>query len=351
MQTVGKFMLTTLLSGSLLLGSFDAEACTRVVYKGPNNTVITARSMDWKEDIVPNIWVFPRGMERVGEVGPASAKWKSKYGSVITSAFDLATTDGMNEKGLVANVLWLVESEYPKYDPKGQDKGLSLALWAQYVLDNYANVKEAVQELQRNPVVVVTANTPGRTSLATLHLSISDASGDNAIFEYVDGKLVVYHDPSYTVLTNSPTFDKQLAIQNYWGYLPGNKVIPGTGRSEDRFIRAMYYAQAVEQSSDERISVGAAFSVIRNCSVPYGVHIDGEPNLSSTKWRTVSDQKNLKYYYEDPIALSPFWLDLNKLDFSEKAKVRKLVVANSEVYYGEANKQLKESKPFQFLGI
>jgi penicillin V acylase-like amidase (Ntn superfamily) len=30
----------------------------------------------------------------------------------------------MNEKGLVANMLWLGESQYPKFDPKGSKKGL-----------------------------------------------------------------------------------------------------------------------------------------------------------------------------------------------------------------------------------
>ena len=84
------------------------NACTRVVYKGPDNTVITARSMDWKDEIDANLWIFPRGLERSGNVGDKSVKWTSKYGSVITSAWDIATADGINEKGLVANVLWLV---------------------------------------------------------------------------------------------------------------------------------------------------------------------------------------------------------------------------------------------------
>ena len=35
---------------------------------------------------------------------------------------------GMNEAGLMANVLWLVESEYPAYDGRGP--GLSIAAWA-----------------------------------------------------------------------------------------------------------------------------------------------------------------------------------------------------------------------------
>ncbi|MCK7554234.1 hypothetical protein MKQ70_04085 [Chitinophaga sedimenti] len=37
----------------------QAPACTRVVYKGLNNLVITARSMDWREDIMTNLWIFP----------------------------------------------------------------------------------------------------------------------------------------------------------------------------------------------------------------------------------------------------------------------------------------------------
>ncbi|WP_349318418.1 hypothetical protein [Chitinophaga sp. MM2321] len=80
--------------------------------------------MDWKDDIAANLWVFPRGMARNGEVGPQSLKWTSKYGSVVSSAWDIATVDGLNEKGLVANVLWLVESSYPKFDPSGTKKGI-----------------------------------------------------------------------------------------------------------------------------------------------------------------------------------------------------------------------------------
>jgi len=99
-----------------------AHACTRVVYQGPNGMVITARSMDWKDDIPANLWVFPRGMERTGEVGPASVKWTARYGSVATSSFDISTTDGMNEKGLVANMLWLTESQYPDLKKTGSKK-------------------------------------------------------------------------------------------------------------------------------------------------------------------------------------------------------------------------------------
>lgn len=85
---------------SSLAFSSIADACTRIVYLGEGNRTITARSMDWKSDVQTNLWIFPRGIERNGEVGPNSIKWISKYGSVIASGYDIATTDGLNEKGL-----------------------------------------------------------------------------------------------------------------------------------------------------------------------------------------------------------------------------------------------------------
>lgn len=123
-----------------------AQACTRLVYLGPNDNVITARSMDWKNDIATHLWIFPRGMERSGEAGNRSLHWTSRYGSVIASGYDISTTDGLNEAGLMANVLWLVESQYPEFT--GKKPGLTIAAWAQYVLDNFATVEEAVSALR-----------------------------------------------------------------------------------------------------------------------------------------------------------------------------------------------------------
>jgi len=264
-----------------------AQACTRLVYLGDDHSVITARSMDWKTDVATNLWVFPKGMQRTGEVGPSSVKWTSKYGSLIASGYDISTTDGVNEAGLAANVLWLVESEYP---PFNKDKpGLSIAAWAQYVLDNFSTVAEAVEVLKTEPFNVVTAQVPGESRLATLHLSMSDASGDSAIIEYIDGKQVIHHSRKYQVMTNSPAFEAQLAMNAYWQAIGGTVMLPGTNRSADRFARASFYVNAVPKDQDARLSLASVFSVIRNVSVPYGITTPGEPNISSTRWRSVID--------------------------------------------------------------
>ncbi len=327
------------------------SACTRVVYQGPNDLIITARSMDWKGEIPANLWAFPRGIERTGEAGINSVKWKSKYGSVITSSWDIATSDGMNEKGLVGNLLWLAESVYPKYEKGGDRAGLAVSLWLQYVLDNYATVSEVVEALEKKEFTVASAFIPGTDIFATVHLSISDATGDNAIFEYIDGKLVIHHSREYNTMTNSPVFDEQLAINSYWKGIPGTIMLPGTNRAADRFARASYYISAIPKTDNVRTAIASVFGVIRNCSVPLGISSETEPNISSTRWRTVSDQKNLVYYFDNVLNPNVVWVDFSKMDFSEKAKVRKLGLDNNENYSGESSADFKDAQAFKFVGL
>jgi penicillin V acylase-like amidase (Ntn superfamily) len=334
-----------------LIPDFNSRACTRVVYKGPNNTVLTGRTMDFSIEIPANQWIFPRGMKRSGEVGKSSIEWVSKYGSVGVSCWDISIADGMNEKGVVANMLWLVESKYPVFDKGGKTKGMAISLWAQYVLDNFASVAEAVEELSKESFAIVSDFIPGTDKFTTVHLSISDASGDNAILEYINGKLVIHHDPSYVVMTNDPPYEQQLAIAKYWQNIPGKTFLPGSVTAADRFVRALFFINAIPQTDDIRISVAGVFSVIRNVSVPYGFEIEGFPNLSTTRWRVVADQKHLVYYYESALTPNAFWVDFKNIDFSEKSGVRKLTLADNKTYSGEVSKEFVKSKPFIFIGL
>ena len=331
----------------LLAGSADADGCTRVVYTGPKETVLTARSMDWTEDPDSDLWLFPRGMERDGATANNPLRWRSKYGSVVTSAYDMCSTDGMNEAGLVANLLWLAESEYPDWN--GSVPGLSIAAWVQYVLDNFATVDEAVKAMESGKFQVVSGKMPDGSRLATLHLSISDASGDNAIFEYVDGHLNIHHSHDYNVMTNSPIFEKQLTLNDFWKTVGGMVFLPGTNRASDRFVRASFYAGALPKTADTRDAVAGIFSVIRNASVPLGISVPDQPNIASTRWRTVSDQKNRVYYFESTIYPEIIWVDLKQADFSEGAPVMKLDTSSElGTYSGNTLAKFRQSTPFAF---
>ncbi|WP_151707362.1 linear amide C-N hydrolase [Acinetobacter sp. TUM15064] len=326
-----------------------AMACTRVVYLG-NNDVITARSMDWKSDVGTNLWILPNNVKRNGMAGPKSIRWTSKYGSVVATGYDISTTDGVNEKGLMANLLWLVESEYPNVKT-AKKPPLSISLWAQYVLDNYATVHEAIQALEKEPFIVVTDQVPGEKRLATLHLSISDATGDSAIIEYINGKQVIHHGRQYQVMTNSPTFDQQLALNSYWKQIGGTTMLPGTNRASDRFARASFYINAIPKNATPDHSLASVFSVIRNTSVPFGLNTEEEPNISSTRWRTVVDHKRSLYFFESAVSPNVFWVDLKEINFKDgQTKKLELGPDQAMTYAGKANASFKVTKPFEFLG-
>lgn len=328
-----------------------ADACTRLVYLGDNDLTMTARSMDWNDEIGTNLWIFPRGMDRHGAAGPHSVRWTSRYGSVIATAYDVSTADGMNEAGLVANVLWLAESQYP--DSDGTTPALAISAWAQYVLDQFATVDEAVKHLQTGPFIPVTARVPGQDRLATLHLSLSDPSGDSAIIEYIDGRQTIHHGRDFQVMTNSPTYRKQLALNAYWKEIGGTVMLPGTNRAADRFARAAFYVNAIPRTEDTREATASVFSVIRNVSVPFGISTPDQPNISSTRWRTVADQKHRLYFFDSALTPNVFWVDLGTIDFSqETGTTRRLDLGPGQrhTYSGAANDHFVETEPFEFLG-
>ncbi|GFE70223.1 linear amide C-N hydrolase [Chroococcus sp. FPU101] len=338
--------LSTLLVG--MIPHTKLQACTRAVYLGPENTVITVRSMDWYNDLGTNLWAFPRGVKRDGAAGPKSIQWTSKYGSVIAAGFDAGTADGMNEKGLVANLNYLSESEYVKPTPNDPRKPLAVSIWTQYVLDNFATVAEAVDTLRKEPFYVVPSMSPDGKP-GTVHLSISDATGDSAIFEYIGGKLVIHHSRDYQVMTNSPVYEQQLALTDYWKQIGGLTMLPGTNRAADRFVRASFYINAIPKTSDINEAVAAAFSVIRSVSVPLGISTPDRPEISSTVWRTVSDQKNKRYFFESTRSPNVFWVNLSDLDFAEGSLTKKLTLTNGVILAGNVADQFKPAEPFKFL--
>jgi choloylglycine hydrolase len=347
-----------MMAGASFLPSV-ALACTRTVYVGDDNTVITGRNMDWMEDMQTDLWVFPRGMARSGNAGEGSPEWTSKYGSVIASGYNIASADGMNEKGLVTNLLYLAESNY------GDSKTgapMVIGMWAQYVLDNFASVSETVQAMQDKPLRIVAPKLPNG-SAATLHLSISDATGDSAIFEYIGGKLVIHHGKQYKVMTNSPTFDQQLALNAYWERIGGDTFLPGTNSAADRFVRASFLLGATTKSTDKNFisavpgqayahqTVAQSLSVMRSVSVPLGITTPGQPNIASTLWRTASDQTNLVYYFDSATTPNTFWVNFADVDFAETAKPKKLAIAGGHYYAGNAADSFVESEPFTFMSV
>jgi penicillin V acylase-like amidase (Ntn superfamily) len=339
----------------------EAIACTRVLYVANDGTVITGRSMDWGEDLKSNMWVLPRGMQRDGMGGSNSMHWESKYGSLVVSAYDIGTSDGMNEKGLVVNMLALVESDYGT-PPQGK-KVICMSTWAQYILDNHATVAETVANFQKESFQVQTVVLPTGKP-ANMHLSIADSTGDSAVFEYVAGKLVIHHGKEFKVMTNSPVYEKQLAIMEYWNQVGGlTKTLPGTSNAADRFVRASFlldaipkdvkplYITAVAEQKFHYQAMMSVLSVMRSVGTPLGIDVDNQPWVSSTVWRTVSDSTHRVVMFDSATTPATFWVCLDDLDFSPGKAVRKLELTGGKTYSGNAANKFIEAKLFEFARL
>ena len=308
---------------------------------------VVARNMDWLEDLKSNIWVFPRGIKREGSAGKNSVKWTSKYGSIITSAYDICSTDGMNEKNFAGHLLWLAESDYGVRDEN--IPGLSLSLWLQYFLDNFAYVNEAINYVEKHPLQILPVTAGNTGKIAQIHMMIEDSTGDAAILEYIKGKLQFYHGREYIVMTNDPPFDKQIESLIQFKGFGGNKSLPGSTDSADRFTRGAYYQKNLPKPNNIRETIAGVISVARNIAQPFGSPDQNRPNISSTRWRTVSDLTNGVYFFESTTSPNIIWVFLRKLKFEKGSPVKKLDLVNEPDRIGDVSAEFQDSQPFEWL--
>lgn len=272
-------------------------------------------------DLLTNLWKYPRGIQRADGV-KGKLTWTSKYGSIVATAFDLIATDGMNEEGFAGHILWLAESEYGT--PKPTATQLSQAVWLQYYLDNFATVEEAVAWTKKTHVQIAQLFDPTGHLVPTLHLAINDATGDSAIIEYTDGKPSVYHSRDYKVMTNSPTYDKQLELVKQIEGLGGDQPLPGSTLASDRFARASFYVEHQVQPKTQLDAIAAMFSMIRNAAQPFRTPEPGKPDASQTIWQVVLDLTNKRYVFESTTRPNIVWVDFDEVSFAEGSKVLKL---------------------------
>lgn len=320
--------------------------CSRVTYLSPGGLVLVGRSADWMIPTHSDFWVLPRGLTRSGEAAENSLQWSSRFGSLSVIAMGGVVVEGLNSEGLCANLLYLDGSDYGVRDVSRP--GLSLGGWVQYLLDNFATVSDAVSSLKSEPFQIVAPHLPGGFSPVG-HVAITDKSGDSAIFEYIAGRLEIHHGRDYKVVTNEPRFDEQLALVRYWNEI-GGSMLPGTERPADRFIRASYYLERLELTENPERAAAEALSVVRNVSVPFLAEPSPEaPNVAPTLWRSIVDLGAMRYFFEDALSPSIFWVDFAELNVQEGAPVLMLEAENGPIRFGEVSAQLSSGKAQPFL--
>lgn len=322
----------------IIISISSAEACSRVLWKTSPAT-LSARTMDLYISDEPLMMVYPSGIKRNGNAGANSINWISRYGSVAVTGFKKAASDGINEKGFAAHLLYLHETEYEKRDDR---PGLSNANWVQYMLDNYQTVDEAVKGLK--PFQIVSVKLKGREW--PVHLAIEDATGNSAIIEFIKGKMVVHKGKEYTVMTNEPAYDIQLENLKKYKLFGGNLPLPGDIDSLSRFVRASSFLKTLPKPKNEIEGAAYILGVIRTTCSPFGSEDTSGTELEDawpTRWLTVADLTNKVYYFSATKSPNIFWVDLGNLHLLKGSPVLSIDPNNIKLV-GEVSKNFKPVK-------
>lgn len=336
--------------------SSAALACSRITWRGPDQQVITGRSMDWPYGFNAHFHVIPRGETIDGAGGVNSLRFTTRYGSVLVSGSTApggpvdAVFDGMNEKGLAANLLYLAENDFGIRSADARRPRLSFAAWTLHLLSQYADVKDLVKAVQEDRIQIVPVPFgPGGKAKATVHMAVSDASGDSAVIEYLNGKPVIHHGPQFQVMTNSPVYSEQLKLNSFWSTKDRSHELPGSIQSPDRFVRGSYYLEQLPPTSDPRQALAGVMSVMRNISVPWGTPDPEHPNISPTWWRTLLDQKNRVYYFDSALSPQMVWLNLRQIDFKVGSGIRAIAIESNHELQGNLTGKLQAAPAIRFL--
>ena len=89
-----RYLLPAFAAVALGIGQ-RAEACSRILYVGDDSLRIVGRSLDWKNPIPTNIYVYPRGMVKQSHSMSGAISWTSKYGAVYAVGYDGGVTEGI----------------------------------------------------------------------------------------------------------------------------------------------------------------------------------------------------------------------------------------------------------------
>ena len=165
----------------LCLSASYSFACSTFLLS-KNGKHVFGRNYDW---VSGNgmVMVNARGLAKTSFMSDGVAiSWVSGYGSVTFNQFGKEFPHGgMNERGLVVELMWLSETTYPDQDDRASMNELQ---WVQYQLDNCKNIAEVIATDKKIRI--------SRAGAAPLHFLVADASGKAATIEFIDGKMVVH---------------------------------------------------------------------------------------------------------------------------------------------------------------
>ncbi len=279
---------------AILCHAVQPAYCCTTFCLAEDGQVLFGKNYDWHVGegyVIAN----KRDVAKTAIADTNGVSWVSRYGSATFNQFGREMpSGGMNEAGLVVELLWLEETEYASPDKRPAIGNLQ---WIQYQLDNHSSVAQVIasdRDIRIQP-----------RAAAYVHYLVCDRSGACASIEFLDGRMVVHggSDLPAKVLTNN-TYEESIeflkTLRGFGGMLP----MPNDNSSLGRFARATHMAAAFEPQRVPK-NVAFAFDILDKVSAG-----------DYTKWSIVYDVSGGRVHFRTFESPAVREIDLSSLDFS-----------------------------------
>lgn len=282
------------------LSTAETFACTTFCLRD-GERVVFGKNYDW---MIGDgmLFVNKRGAAKTAQVEGKPARWISQFGSVTFNQYGREfPSGGINEAGLVIELMWLDDTIYPA---PGDSETIGVLDWIQFQLDNYNSVEEVVANADKLRI----------KSEVKLHYLASDRSGRTATIEFLNGKFTPHFDEKLPVpaLTND-TYQKSLEA---WKKHSANEQMPAGVGSLERFVRAGKMIESFKAEKQKRPAlspVDYGFEVLANVAQP-----------GATQWSIIYDLTNMQVHFRTMQNQKIKTFRVNSFDFSCASPVKML---------------------------
>ena len=321
--------------------------CTAVTYK--TKDFYFGRTLDYEISYHEEVTITPRNYK---------FKFKNQkeiinHYAIIGMAYVMEDYplyyDAINEKGVGIAGLNFVGNAYYNEEKEEKDN-IAQFEFIPWILSQCENVDQAIELINKMNLT----NKPFNENLplAQLHWIISDLSKSITVESVKEG-IKIYDNP-VGVLTNNPTFDKQLFLLNNYINIsakePQNKFatnlelqkysrgmgaigLPGDLSSQSRFVRASFVKSNSISADTENESVSQFFHILNSVSQPRGCCELENGKYEITIYTSCCNATKGIYYYTTYDNHQITAIDMNKENLDKEELIRYSLIKDEQIKY------------------
>lgn len=321
--------------------------CTAATYK--TKDFYFGRTLDYEYSYKEEVTITPRNYEfKFRNVNNLTSHYAIIGMAFISDNYPLYY-DAVNEEGLAIAGLNFVGNAY--YNERQLNKeNIAQFELIPYLLGSCSSVKEVKKLLEK--INITNEPFSEELPLAQLHWIISDKE-DCITLESVKEGLKIYDNP-VGVLTNNPTFDKQLFnLNNYSGLSPKNKEntfndklnfdsysrglgalgLPGDLSSMSRFVRVAFVKMNSLSEENEIASVSQFFHILNSVDQQRGCCDLGNNKFEITIYTSCCNTDKGIYYYTTYNNHQITAVDMHKEDLNSSTLIHYPLITREQIRF------------------